>query len=148
LEEEEKDTEVAKVASSPRAYLDRMIEILRQSKTLHLPGNVSLELEAVRPLADREYLHAEATAKNGADKNIAIVFGPEDGAIGSEYAFNAAMEAMQQGFQQLFLFGFAPAETWQAGRVGDAKTPFGSLFACFKKFAVFFDMKKWIRSFA
>jgi len=92
---------------SPRAYLDRMIEVLRQSKTLRLPGNVSLELADVRPLADRECLHAEATVKNGSEKRIAIVFGPEDGAIGSEYVFNASMEAMQQGFQQLFLFGFA-----------------------------------------
>lgn len=92
---------------NPRAYLDRMIEVLRQSKTLRLPGNVSLELETVRPLADRECLHAEATVKNGSEKRIAIVFGPEDGAIGSEYVLNATMEAMQQGFQQLFLFGFA-----------------------------------------
>ncbi len=111
-----------------------MIEVLRQSKTLRLPGNVSLELETVRPLADREYLHAEATPSSpillpngegslepspsgeseatgakpqGEGKCIAIVFGPEDGAIGSEYVFNAHTEALQQGFQQLFLFGFA-----------------------------------------
>jgi hypothetical protein len=93
--------------NNPRAYLDRMIEVLRQSKTLQLPGNMSLELEAVRPVAAGEHIHAEATAKNGSEKRIAIVFGPEDGAIGSEYVFNASMEAMQQGFQQLFLFGFA-----------------------------------------
>jgi adenine-specific DNA-methyltransferase len=60
---------------NPRAFLDRMIEVLRQSKTLQLPGNLSLGLEAVRPLADREYLHAEAVAKNGSEKRIAIVFG-------------------------------------------------------------------------
>ncbi|MBP1152558.1 site-specific DNA-methyltransferase [Methylocaldum sp. RMAD-M] len=106
-EEDNQVAEAPKGYASPRAYLDRMIEVLRQSKTLRLPGNVSLELETVRPLADREYLHAEATAKNGSEKRIAIVFGPEDGAIGSEYVFNASMEAMQQGFQQLFLFGFA-----------------------------------------
>jgi len=106
-EEDNQVAEVSKAAINPRAYLDRMIEVLRQSKTLRLPGNVSLELETVRPLADREYLHAEATAKNGSEKRIAIVFGPEDGAIGSEYVFNAHTEALQQGFQQLFLFGFA-----------------------------------------
>lgn len=94
-------------SSSPRAFIDRMIEVLRQSKTLRLPGNVTLELESIRPLADREYLHAEGTAKSGGDRMLAVVFGPEDGAIGSEYVFNASMEAMQQGFQQLFLFGFA-----------------------------------------
>jgi adenine-specific DNA-methyltransferase len=93
--------------SSPRAYLDRMIEVLRQSKTLNLPGNITLELEAVSPLADREYIHAEGVARNGAEKRIAIVFGPEDGAIGSEYVFNAHTEALQQGYQSLFLFGFA-----------------------------------------
>ena len=81
--------------------------IFRGHLTLCLPGNVTLELESVRPIADRDYLHAEGTAKDGGDKAIAIVFGPEDGAIGSEYVFNASMEAMQQGFQQLFLFGFA-----------------------------------------
>ena len=93
--------------NSPRAYLDRMIEVLRKSKTLQLPGNVSLELNAVRPLADRECLHAEATTMNGTEKRIAIAFGPEDGAIGSEYVFNAQTEALQQGFHHLFLFGFA-----------------------------------------
>ncbi|MEH3117225.1 MAG: DNA methyltransferase [Methylorubrum populi] len=94
-------------ASNPRAYLDRMIEVLRQSKTLRLPGNVTLELETVSPLADREYLHADGVARNGTEKRIAIVFGSEDGAIGSEYVFNAHTEALQQGYQSLFLFGFA-----------------------------------------
>jgi adenine-specific DNA-methyltransferase len=94
-------------SENPRAYLDRMIELLRQSKTLQLPGNVTLQLEGISPLADREYLHAEGVAKNGGEKRIAFVFGPEDGAIGSEYVFNAHTEALQQGFQQLFLFGFA-----------------------------------------
>jgi adenine-specific DNA-methyltransferase len=94
-------------SSSPRAFLDRMIEVLRQSKTLRLPGNVTLELETVSPLADREFLHAEGIARNGTEKRIAFVFGPEDGAIGSEYVFNAHTEALQQGYSQLFLFGFA-----------------------------------------
>ena len=106
MEEDEGNTSISQ-SSSPRTYLDRMIEVLRQSKSLNLPGNVTLELEGVRPLADREYLHAEAVTKNGSDETIAIVFGPEDGAIGSEYVFNASTEAMQQGFRQLFLFGFA-----------------------------------------
>lgn len=107
LEEGREDMSVPLQSSSPRAYLDRMIEVLRQSKSLRLPGNVALELESIRPLAEREYLHAEAVARNGDEKPIAIAFGPEDGAIGSEYVFDASMEALQQGFQQLFLFGFA-----------------------------------------
>lgn len=107
LEEDGAEPTTQPVSSNPRAYLDRMIEVLRQSKTLQLPGNVTLELEAISPLADREYLHAEGVARNGTEKRIAFVFGPEDGAIGSEYVFNAHTEALQQGYQQLFLFGFA-----------------------------------------
>lgn len=107
MEEDAEGASAQSQSSSPRAYLDRMIEVLRQSKSLSLPGNVTLQLDNVRPLADREYLHAEAVAKNGSEKTIAIAFGPEDGAIGSDYVFNAAMEAMQQGYGQLFLFGFA-----------------------------------------
>ena len=107
MEEDAPEHAALRQLSSPRAYLDRMIEILRQSKTLRLPGNVTLELKNVRPLANCEHLHAEARGKNGGEKAISIVFGPEDGAIGSEYVFNASIEAMQQGFQQLFLFGFA-----------------------------------------
>ena len=41
-----------------RIYLDRMIDVLRQSKTLHLPSNEKLTLDSVRPLANCEYLHA------------------------------------------------------------------------------------------
>ena len=94
---EEDSVAPAPLASSgnPRSYLDRMIEVLRQSKTLQLPGNVTLQLDAISPLADREYLHAEGVAKNGSEKRIAFVFGPEDGAIGSEYVFNAHTEALQ-----------------------------------------------------
>ncbi|MFM2004792.1 MAG: hypothetical protein RLZZ09_447 [Pseudomonadota bacterium] len=102
--------------ANPRAYLDRMIEVLRQSKTLRLPGNASLSLARVRPLADMEFLHAEALASSPAgtdpdpapaEPRIAIAFGPEDGAIGSDAVYNAHTEALQQGFQRLFLFGFA-----------------------------------------
>lgn len=107
LEEEACPQARQTIAENPRSYLDRMIEVLRQSKTLQLPGNVTLQLGGISALADREYLHAEGVAKNGNDKRIAFVFGPEDGAIGSQYVYDAHTEALQQGFQQLFLFGFA-----------------------------------------
>lgn len=47
LKEDSPQQSVHPQSSSPRAYLDRMIEVLRQSKTLNLPGNVTLELENV-----------------------------------------------------------------------------------------------------
>lgn len=97
------------VFENPRAYLDRMIEVLRQSKTLRLPGNKTLALDNVRALAaaDHEYLHAEAIEQSGENKRIAIVFGPEDGAINSNDVLEAAREAHYLKFDALYFFGFA-----------------------------------------
>lgn len=92
----------------PRKYLDRMIEVLRQSKTLRLPGNRSLEFDRVRPLgADYEHLHAEAVEQNGQERRIAVMFGPQDGAIDSGIVLEAAREAWFSKFDALYLFGFA-----------------------------------------
>ncbi|MBP8197664.1 MAG: site-specific DNA-methyltransferase, partial [Chromatiaceae bacterium] len=103
---------------NPRRYLDRMIEVLRQSHTLRLPGNTSLNLAQVRPLSGEahEYLHAEAeelgsapspAQAGGGSKRIAVVFGPEHGAIDSQLVFEAAREAYFLKFDALYLFGFA-----------------------------------------
>ncbi|MCF6356149.1 MAG: hypothetical protein L3J26_13835 [Candidatus Polarisedimenticolaceae bacterium] len=97
------------MTENPRTYLDRMIEVLRQSKTLRLPGNKALELEQVRPLPaeDHEYLHAVATEKNGDSRRIAVMFGPQDGAIDSGTVLEAAREAWFSKFDALYIFGFA-----------------------------------------
>jgi len=41
-------------------HIQPMTEVLRQSKTLQLPGNRELTLAGVRRTVDAEYLHAEA----------------------------------------------------------------------------------------
>lgn len=86
------------------AHIQRMTEVLRQSKTLRLPGNRELVLAGVRRTVDTEYLHAEA--KEG-DKRVAIVFGPADGAISSTLVFEAAREGWFLKFERLYFFGFA-----------------------------------------
>ena len=85
-------------------HIERMIEVLRQSKTLQLPGNRQLTLAGIRRTADAEYLHAEA--KEG-DKRIAIMFGPQDGAISSIAVYEAAREAHYLKYDRLYFFGFA-----------------------------------------
>jgi adenine-specific DNA-methyltransferase len=109
LEEQEAIKETSAAYENPRAYLDRMIEVLRQSKTLRLPGNKVLELEQVRPLAaeDYEHLHAEAVEQNGESRRIAVMFGPQDGAIDSGTVLEAAREAWYSKFDALYFFGFA-----------------------------------------
>ncbi|MCC6195161.1 MAG: site-specific DNA-methyltransferase [Burkholderiales bacterium] len=46
--------------ADPATHIERMTEVLRQSKTLRLPGNRELVLSGVRRTVDAEFLHAEA----------------------------------------------------------------------------------------
>jgi adenine-specific DNA-methyltransferase len=85
-------------------HIERMTEVLRQSKTLRLPGNRELTFAGVRRTVGAEYLHAEA--KEG-DKRVAIVFGPADGAISTTLVYEAGREAHYLKFERLYFFGFA-----------------------------------------
>lgn len=86
-------------------HIERMTEVLRQSKTLHLPGNRELVLEQIRRTSDGDILHAEAYDSDG--KRIAIVFGPQSGAISAGIVFEAAREAHFLRYDQLHFFAFA-----------------------------------------
>jgi adenine-specific DNA-methyltransferase len=90
--------------SDAATHIQRMTEVLRQSKTLRLPGNRELTLAGVRRTVDTEYLHAEA--KEG-DKRVAIVFGPADGAVSATLVYEAGREAHYLKFERLYFFGFA-----------------------------------------
>lgn len=94
---------------NPRAYLDRMIEVLRRAHNLQLPGNHTLGLENVRPISDCEWLHAEAemAVDDEPSMRVAVAFGPEDGAINSQQVYEAAREAYFLKYDWLYLFGFA-----------------------------------------
>ena len=89
----------------PATHIERMTLVLRQSKTLRLPGNRELVLADIRRMADSDVLHAEGLDAEG--NRIAIVFGPEDGAISSDVVFEAAREAYFLKFPHLYFFGFA-----------------------------------------
>jgi adenine-specific DNA-methyltransferase len=89
----------------PATHIERMTQVLRQSKTLRLPGNRELVLADIRRTSDSDVLHAEGLDAEG--NRIAIVFGPEDGAISSDVVFEAAREAYFLKFPHLYFFGFA-----------------------------------------
>jgi adenine-specific DNA-methyltransferase len=92
------------VGSDAATHIQRMTEVLRQSKTLRLPGNRELTLAGVRRTVDTEYIHAEA--KEG-DKRVAIVFGPADGAVSATLVYEAGREAHYLKYESLYFFGFA-----------------------------------------
>ena len=84
-----------------------MIEILRKTSILRLEGNRTVALKGVRPPAKSLSLSAEATVANGADKPVAFVFGPENGAVSEKLVYEAAREARAKNYTHLYVVGFA-----------------------------------------
>jgi adenine-specific DNA-methyltransferase len=89
------------------SFVDRMLEVLRKSPVLRLEGNKKVSFKNVRPPAKTLSLSAEALVSNGADKPVAFVFGPENGAVSEKLVYEAAREAHAKSYTQLFVIGFA-----------------------------------------
>ncbi|HYK92167.1 MAG TPA: site-specific DNA-methyltransferase [Acidobacteriota bacterium] len=101
------------------SFVDRMIEVLRRSPVLRLEGNRTVTLKNIRPPAKTLSLSAEAMlegalpetrkseANGGAQRPVAIVFGPESGAVSEKLVYEAAREAHMKNYAHLFVIGFA-----------------------------------------
>lgn len=89
------------------SYLDRMLEVLRKSPVLQLGGGRTVAFKNIRPPAKTLSLSAEAIYANCEDKTVAMVFGPENGAVSEKTVYEAAREAYAKGYTQLYVFGFA-----------------------------------------
>lgn len=93
-------------ATEDEGYLDRMLETLRRNPILQLGGGRAIELRTVRPPATALTLSAEAQVAPD-DQPVAIVFGPENGAVSEKLVFEAAREAHLRSYEQLLVIGFA-----------------------------------------
>jgi adenine-specific DNA-methyltransferase len=114
------------------SFVDRMLEVLRKSPLLRLEGNRTVQLRNIRPPAKSLSLSAEAMVDASADgqkptlaevvdeaeeksgrrlaltqKPVAIVFGPENGAVSEKLVYEAAREAHAKNYTQLYVIGFA-----------------------------------------
>ena len=96
------DSGVSKDAS----FVDRMLDALRRNPSLQLGGNRTITLRDVRSPAQALTLAAEATLEAN-DAPVAIVFGPENGAVSEKLVYEAAREAHMKHFEQLLVIGFA-----------------------------------------
>ncbi|MGB9920955.1 MAG: site-specific DNA-methyltransferase [Moorellales bacterium] len=106
---EQVDQEPA-VAEEPEGYgsfMARMLEVLRKSPVLHLGGGKTVTLKNVRRPAKTLALSAEAVVANGEERPVAVVFGPENGAVSERLVFEAAREAYAKGYSHLYVIGFA-----------------------------------------
>jgi adenine-specific DNA-methyltransferase len=130
--EELPETEAVEIESSG-SYEDRMLEVLRKSPVLRLPGNRTVNLTSVRRPTKTQSLSAEALVKGSeldepsltdvvdealeknlnklplSQKSVAFIFGPENGAIAERTVFEAAKEAERKDYAHLFVIGFAIA---------------------------------------
>jgi adenine-specific DNA-methyltransferase len=88
-------------------YLDRMLEVLRKSPVLRLGGGRTIGFKNIRPPAKTLSLSAEAIQANGEDKTVAMILGPENGAVSEKAVYEAAREAYAKGYTHLYVFGFA-----------------------------------------
>ena len=88
------------------SYLGRMLEALRRNPSIQLGGNNTLSLRNVRPPGQALTLSAEAALEPD-DAPLAIVFGPENGAVSEKLVYEAAREAHMKHFEQLLVIGFA-----------------------------------------
>jgi adenine-specific DNA-methyltransferase len=97
------------VADDHGSFVDRMLEVLRKSPVLQVGANKKVTLKNVRTPAKTLSLSAEAQLANGNGngKNVAFVFGPENGAVSEKLVHDAAFEAHGKGYSHLYVVGFA-----------------------------------------
>jgi len=105
--DEQKPEAAAFQRESEVSFVDRMLEILRKSPVLRLEGNKTATLKNVRAPAKTLSLSAEAMVPNGAEKTVALVFGPENGAVSERLVYEAAREAHAKSYSHLYVIGFA-----------------------------------------
>ncbi len=107
------EDKLGEVKEDQATFEDRMVEVLRRVKTLHLSGNRKIVLKNVRVPAKSLSLSAEALANGEENKDkelkgkpVAFVFGPENGAASESLVYQAAFEAHGKQYAHLFVVGF------------------------------------------
>lgn len=112
------------------SFVERMLDTLRRVGVLQLAGNRSVTLRNIRLPAKTLALSAEAMVDgmgekptladvvtaadeaNGAalpltQQSVAIVFGPENGAVSERLVYEAAQEAAAKRYSHLYVIGFS-----------------------------------------
>ena len=103
----EEDSGDTAAVDSYENHVERMIEVLRKSPILHVGGGKRVALSRVRRPARTMSLSAEASIEDDEESTVAIVFGPENGAVAETLVFEAAREAYAKSFSHLYVIGFA-----------------------------------------
>ncbi|MCE9611614.1 MAG: site-specific DNA-methyltransferase [Chthoniobacter sp.] len=126
------------------SHVERMVEVLRRSPILRLPGNQTVTLKNIRVPAQTLTLSAEAAVEvpslddiaaeagnemklHATGRPVAILFGPENGALTERFVREAWDEATLKKYTHLYVVGFAidpKAREFidKAGKIGTSAT--------------------------
>ncbi len=112
-----KEDSGAGIAEDYGSFIDRMLEVLRKSPVLHIGGGKTVSLKNIRPPAKTLSLSAEAVvespspqpspARGEGNQIVALLFGPENGAVSEKLVHEALKEANLKGYAHLYVIGFA-----------------------------------------
>ncbi len=91
--------------SNASSHIDRMIALLRHDG-VRFPNNKHLIFTRLDPV-DAEFIHAEGTPVDQAERKVAVVVGPEHGAITGYQVERAKISAYQRGYDEVIFAGFA-----------------------------------------
>ena len=93
-------------STNAEAYLDKMIRLLRNDK-VRFPDDQALKFAMLEPL-EGEILHAEGNWEDSnASRRVAIVFGPQHGAVSAKQVEECLPIAAQRGYEELVVAGFS-----------------------------------------
>jgi adenine-specific DNA-methyltransferase len=85
---------------------DRLLEVLRRNPVLQVGANRTITLSEIRRPSQSLALSGEA-ALYPSGVPIALVFGPENGAVNERLVYEAAREGYARSYGQLIVIGFA-----------------------------------------
>ncbi|MGI8907544.1 MAG: site-specific DNA-methyltransferase [Candidatus Sumerlaeaceae bacterium] len=107
MDRDGEDDRGVEAAEEHASFVDRMIEVIRRSPVIQIGGGKTVKLEGIRAPAKTLSLSAEAEIKNGESAMVAILFGPQNGAVSERMVHEALREADLKRFTHLYVIGFA-----------------------------------------
>jgi adenine-specific DNA-methyltransferase len=103
--ETEETEDTSRDISNASSHIDRMIALLRHDG-VRFPNNKHLIFTRLDPV-DAEFIHAEGSPVGQAERKVAVVVGPEHGAITGYQVERAKISAYQRGYDEVIFAGFA-----------------------------------------
>ena len=94
-------------SQNAEAYLDRMIRLLREDG-VRFPNNKTVQFKTLEPVTDGSILHADGMwATDGKERQVAVMIGPQYGALNALMVEDAIGRARRGGYDDLVFAAFS-----------------------------------------